>query len=148
MTFDKNSIRLRLKLIAGYLAEMNILREIDGEDIFNDMFKYRATERLQYLIIQSAVDINRHLLAELYGKTYTSKANVFVEAAKGGILPIELSEKLASTGVLSDFLAYQYERVDPFVVIENIESICIDFQQCLDCLENYVSSLQDDDTEI
>ncbi|WP_121971065.1 DUF86 domain-containing protein [Leptolyngbya sp. BC1307] len=148
MTFDENSVRSRIQLIAGYLAEMNLLRGMDSEEIFNDVFKYRAVERLHELIIQASIDVNRHCLGELYGIAPTTNADVFVQAAKVGILPPDLAIKLAEASKFRNFLAHQYERIDPFVVIENIESICIDFQRYLDCLENYVSSLQDNDTEI
>ena len=42
-------------------------------------------------------------------------------------------------------LAHQYEKIDPLIVVESIEPICIDFQQYLDCLNKYLTSLADDD---
>lgn len=148
MTFDENSVRSRIQLIAGYLAEMNLLRGMAPEEIFNDVFKYRATERLHELIIQASIDVNRHCLAELHGMTPTTNADVFIKAAEVDILPPDLAMKLAEASKFRNFLAHHYERIDPFIVIESIESICIDFQRYLDCLENYVSSLQDDDAAI
>ncbi len=148
MTFDENSVRLRIQLIAGYLAEMNLLREMDPEEIFNDVFKYRAAERLHELIIQASIDVNRHCLSELHGMAPTTNADVFIKAAEVDILPPDLAMKLAEASKFRNFLAHHYERIDPFIVVESIESICINFQRYLDCLENYVSSLQDDDTAI
>lgn len=147
MTFDENSIHSRIQLIAGYLAEMNLLRGIDFEEISSDVFKYRAAERLHELIIQASLDTGRHCLVELHNLVPTTNADVFIQAAQVGILPSDLAIRLAEASKFRNFLAHQYGRIDPFIVVENIESICIDFQRYLDCLENYVSSLQDADTE-
>ena len=145
MTLDENSVRLRIQLIASYLAEMNLLRAIDAEDILNDVFKYRATERLQELTIQASIDISRYLLNELHNARPSTNAGVFIEAARASILPSDLAKRLAEASKLKNFLAHQYEKIDPLIVIESIESICIDFQQYLDCLNNYLTSLTEDD---
>jgi uncharacterized protein YutE (UPF0331/DUF86 family) len=147
MTFDEDSVRSRIQLIAGYLEEINLLRGMDFEEISNDVFKYRAAERLHELIIQSSIDVSRHCLVELHSTVPTTNADVFIKTVEVGILPLDLAVKLAEASKFRNFLAHQYGRIDPFLVVESIESICVDFQRYLDCLENYLSSLQDDDTE-
>ncbi|MBE9063444.1 DUF86 domain-containing protein [cf. Phormidesmis sp. LEGE 11477] len=141
MTFDQNSVRSRIRLIAGYLLEMDLLRSMELEEILDDVFKYRAAERLQELIIQASIDTNRYILTGLYDKRTKTNADVFIDAEKVGILPLDLAERLAKASGLRNFLAHQYEKINPLIVVESIESICVDFQLYLVCIENYVNSL-------
>lgn len=52
MTFNKVSVITRLNLIVDYLDELDLLRNLSVDEICDDIFKYRAAERLQELIIQ------------------------------------------------------------------------------------------------
>lgn len=87
------------------------------------------------------MDISRYILTELYDRRAETNADVFIEAAKAGILPLDLARRLAKASRLRNFLAHQYEKINPFIVIESIESICVDFQLYFVCLENYMNSL-------
>ncbi len=145
MTFDEKSVRTRIQLIAGYLEELELLRRVDLEEILDDVFKYRAAERLQELVIQASIDISRHLLAEFHGISPATNADVFINAAKAGILPIDLANKLSNAGKFRNFLAHQYDKINPLLVVKNVESVCIDFERYLDCIEDYLDSFQEND---
>lgn len=96
--------------MADYLEELDLLKDLSADEVCNDIFKYRTAERLQELIIQVSLDINRHLLAELYQINPKTNSEVFLESGRTGLLPQELAEKLVKAGKFRNLLAHQYEK--------------------------------------
>ncbi|MCU0551403.1 MAG: DUF86 domain-containing protein [Leptolyngbya sp. Prado105] len=148
MTFDLNSIEVRLDLIAGYLTELSQLTAFTSDEILADFYKYRTTERLLELIIQASLDINRHLLKEIRQIEPTTNADAFTEAIRVGILPEALGSRLVKAAGLRNRLAHRYEQIDPEIVIEAIQPTLTDYPTYIRAINAYLDSLEvDDDAE-
>lgn len=148
MTFNRASIQTRLNLMADYLGELELLQNLSVDEILDDVFKYRAAERLQELIIQTSLDINRHLLTEVHQITPETNADVFLESGRVGLLPQELAKRLVEAGKFRNLLAHQYEKIDARIVVQNIQLTLMDYPIYLDFLNRYLNTLEDNhDTE-
>jgi uncharacterized protein YutE (UPF0331/DUF86 family) len=61
---DKDLIKNKMSDVQGYFKEMQpILKEGSGDIIENNL-KLRTVERLFQLIVDTAIDINTHIVAE------------------------------------------------------------------------------------
>jgi uncharacterized protein YutE (UPF0331/DUF86 family) len=142
MTLDIASIQIKLDLIADYLDELKTLAAFRLDEILDDMFKYRTAERLLELIIQASLDVNRHLLKEIYQLEPNANAEVFLKSIEVGILPKQIGAKLSEAAKFRNVLAHLYDKIDPQKVVENISSILQDYPIYIDCLNSYLESLE------
>jgi len=143
MTLDFTSVQIKLDLIADYLGELRTLEPFSLDEILEDLFKYRTAERLLEIIIQASLDINRHLLKELYQIEPTTNADIFIQSVQAGILPQEIGLKLSDAAKFRNVLAHLYDKIDPRKVVENINPILQDYRVYINCINDYLESLED-----
>ncbi len=149
MSLKVVSIQAKLDLIADYLNELEPLATLNVSEIMGDVYKYRAAERLQELIIQASLDISRHLLKEQHQLDPKENANVFLELARLNVIPSDLGELLAKAASFRNVLVHIYESINPEIVVDNIPLILRDFPEFSSCIYDYLDSLEvsNDDTE-
>lgn len=147
MTVDLASVQIRLNSIADYLSELKLLDGFSSDEILGDVYKYRATERLLEIIIQTSLDISRHLLKEIYQLEPKTNSDVFIASISVGILPEELGIKLSKAAKFRNVLAHQYTKIEPQKVIENIQPVLRDYPIYIDLINNYLDSLEVEDVE-
>lgn len=148
MIVDSTSVQTKLNLMVDYLSELKIFEGFSREEIVEDLFKYRAAERLLELIIQASLDINRHLLKEIHECEPGTNSDVFLESVTVGILPEEIGVKLSEAAKFRNVLAHLYDKIDPQKVIENIQPVLRDFQSYINYINNYLDSLEVDNDEL
>ena len=147
MALNRESIQIRLSLMADYLNELSLLEDSSVDEICNDIFKYRAAERLQELIIQVSLDINRHLLVELYQINPKNNSDIFLKAGEAGIISQRLSKRLAKAGKFRNLLAHQYEKIDARTVASNVRLVLADYRIYIERLSHYLNNIgESDDT--
>lgn len=149
MNLKIGSIQAKLNLIVDYLNELEPLTSLNMSEIINDIYKYRAAERLQELIIQASLDLGRHLLKEQYQIHPRENSSVFLELAKVNIIPTYLGELLAKAASFRNVLVHIYGTINPGIVVDNIPLMLRDFFEFLSCIYDYLDSLEanNDDTE-
>lgn len=145
MVLNRESIQVRLSLMADYLNELGLLEDLSVDEICSDIFKYRAAERLQELIIQTSLDINRHLLTELHQINPKSNSDSFLEVGKVGLISQALSQRLAKAGKFRNLLAHQYEKIDARIVASNVRLVLADYRIYVERLNHYLDDLGDFD---
>lgn len=91
-------------------------------------------ERLLELVVQVALDILSHLLAE-DGVTPTSYRQVFEEAGRHGVLPADLASRLSDSAGLRNILVHMYDEIDYAIVAASVGRALTDFRDLLVVLE-------------
>lgn len=141
MSLKVGSIQAKLNLIADYSGELQPLALLSKNQIISDVYKYRAAERLQELIIQASLDIGRHILKELYHLDPKENASVFLELIKAGILPQDLGRLLAEAASFRNVLVHLYDKINPNKVVGNIPLVLRAFPAFSDCIQDFLDSL-------
>jgi uncharacterized protein YutE (UPF0331/DUF86 family) len=83
-------------------------------------------------------------LKEIYQLEPNSNADVFLEAVRVGILPGSIGVKLSEAAKFRNVLAHLYDKIDPQQVVENINPVLQDYPIYIDCINNYLESLEVD----
>jgi uncharacterized protein YutE (UPF0331/DUF86 family) len=96
-------------------------------------------ERLLELLVQIAVDVVGHDLAEL-GIVPESYRRTFLLAGEQGLLPSDLAASLADAAGLRNVLVHMYEEIDYEIVATSVERALRDFGRFL---ELYARRLDD-----
>lgn len=104
----------KIKLIQEDLARLESLKNFPLNRKTKDSVEYAATERILERIVTRAIDINRHLIAELGSgsekiKTYE---DTFLALAKLKIYPADFAKRIAPSAGLRNILVHEYDNVD------------------------------------
>lgn len=93
-------------------------------------------ERLLELMVMAATDILNHLLAER-GKTAVSYKSAFQLAAKEGMIPAQLSDRLQNAASMRNVLVHMYEDIDYEILHQSIPTALEDFAQFVAIFADY-----------
>jgi uncharacterized protein YutE (UPF0331/DUF86 family) len=142
VTLNLPSVRTKLNYIVRCLGELQTLEKFTVDEILGDIYKYRSTERLLELIIQASLDINKHLLKEIYQKAPVDNADVFTESIRHEIIPDHLGYILTQAAKFRNLLAHNYVKVDPEQVVSYIEIALTDYPTYVQCINQYLDTLE------
>lgn len=126
----------KLERLRTYLADLAPHAGKSVDEVREDSYEI---ERLLELLVQVAVDIVSHELAER-GAVPESYRDTFIRAGEQGLLPTDLAESLADAAGLRNVLVHLYETIDYEIVTSSIDEALRDFGRFLDL---YNARLQD-----
>lgn len=142
MKVDIDACTLRLKWIVDYLEELKEIGAYGSEVILNSRSHYRGIERLEEIIIQASLDLNRHLLKEVHRIQPKENVDVFIQSARVGLISEELGNRLSESAKFRNVLAHLYGRVDPMKVVQYIPEILNDYSRYVSEIQQYLSSIE------
>lgn len=102
----------KLDFMDNYLKTLEPFEFITLEEYLGNYNQQLVVERLLQLIIQVAIDINRHLLKVLKIEQPQQNYDTFIEVSRLGIIPPELAQILAESAELRNRLVHVYEEID------------------------------------
>ncbi|MHB8840377.1 MAG: type VII toxin-antitoxin system HepT family RNase toxin [Candidatus Aquicultor sp.] len=137
---DTELIRRKLVSLQGYLKELKQLSDISFEEYERDFTKRRAIERLIQLIVETASDINAHVVTEETGTPPKDYYSSFVRAADSGLISRNLAERLAPSAGLRNRLVHEYEALRDEIVFESIQHAIIDYVDFVQEVENFLEA--------
>lgn len=105
-------LRRKLAHLDGYLSELEAYREVDLGAYVRTAGTRRAVERLIQLIVETAADVNVHVATELEGHPPPDYRASFLAAARLGLIPADLAERLAPSAGLRNALVHDYADID------------------------------------
>ncbi len=125
----------KLTYLRQLLNDLSPYKEASLVEVEAEHYKL---ERLLELLVMAASDILHHLLAER-GKTAVSYKSAFQLAAKEGMIPHDLSERLQDAASMRNVLVHLYEEIDYEILHQSIPSALEDFAQFVAIFTNYQS---------
>jgi len=121
--------------IANMIAYLEELRAFAGVSFDDYVAHRRAVERLLTLLIQSAIDITSHLLADRAELRPDSYRDLFAAAADTGLLDRPQAQSLQLAAGLRNLLIHEYERIDDRQVWSFIPRAIKDFEAFLGAMK-------------
>lgn len=118
----------KLASLERYLEDLGPHRGREPDDVRRDPYE---VERLLELVVQVAVDILTHELAER-GVTPQSYRAAFLGAADADLLPEDLADRLADAAGLRNVLVHMYDDIDYEIVAASVNRALDDFGRFLD----------------
>lgn len=116
-----NFIQSELKVLAGF-------KDCSLQEIASDYAKHTIVERILERIINDALDINQHIIAESEKiEVPNDYKETFLSLAKIKILPKKFSEEISKSVGLRNILVHQYQKLDEKIFYNSIK----------DCLKSY-----------
>lgn len=82
------------------------------------------------------------LCKELYQIEPMTNADIFAQSIQVGILPETIGLRLAEAAKFRNILAHLYDKIEPRQVVENINPVLQDYQIYINCINDYLESLE------
>jgi uncharacterized protein YutE (UPF0331/DUF86 family) len=111
---NKTFINRKIKLIQEDLALLQPMGHLSLEELAKDPISYSATERYLERIVTRAIDINRHLIAELGTGTEKVRTyqDTFLSLGDLNIYSSDFAKAIAPSAGLRNILVHEYDSVD------------------------------------
>ncbi|AFY85312.1 type VII toxin-antitoxin system HepT family RNase toxin [Oscillatoria acuminata] len=133
----------RIRLISEYLE---ILQDFEGMELGEYLANIRhqlLAERILEILIQAAIDINRHILKS--GQSLESLRNeeTFLQMGNSGVISEKLAENLARSGGFRNVLAHHYLKIDSRLVFASIQDTLEFYPLYVQEIVTYLESLEE-----
>jgi uncharacterized protein YutE (UPF0331/DUF86 family)/predicted nucleotidyltransferase len=113
---DRELVDRKLSQMVEYLIALAPLQALSYADYLQQPLSRYAAERLLQLIVDTAVDINAHLIVELTGTPPQDYYDSFIKVAQAGALSVAFALCIAQSTGLRNRLVHQYEAIDHAIV--------------------------------
>lgn len=127
---NKEFIKRKISLVEDELANLSGFASYSFDEIAKDYVKLAATERFLERVVNRAIDINQHLIAELSTKdTPTPKdyTETFTILSSLGIYPEDFGKAISKSVGTRNTLVHEYDKIDKELIYDSIG----------DCLKDY-----------
>lgn len=120
---NRTLIAQKLAQIAACLLELKPVLQVDHSAFASTPAHFRLAERDVQLIVDSAVDINNHIMIEAGGTPPPTYYESFIALGRLKVIPAARARRLASTAGLRNRIVHQYENVDLRILHRSLESL-------------------------
>jgi uncharacterized protein YutE (UPF0331/DUF86 family) len=127
---NKNFVQRKITLIQTDLERLVPLAEDSFEEINSDFVKQAAVERLLERIINRAIDINQHIIAEHNTERTQPPLDyreTFLRLTEFGMYSKEFAERIGKSIGTRNILAHEYDKIDNELIYRSMG----------DCLKDY-----------
>lgn len=143
MSFDIDRVLLRLNFIQDNLQRLRRYETISLDEYISNYEQQLVVERLLELIIQAAIDINKHIIIQgLRLKFPQESKESFIKLWENNILTEELANELSQSAGLRNILAHQYLEIDNSIVHESIAKALTQYPLYIHQITIYLDSLE------
>lgn len=119
---DKDFVRRKITLIEKELVVLAKYKDMTFEETAKSFETQALVERLLERIITRAIDINRHIIAEVgpHLDPVTKYRETFLRLAELGVYQKEFGERLAPSAGFRNALVHDYNNIDPKILQKSI----------------------------
>jgi uncharacterized protein YutE (UPF0331/DUF86 family) len=114
-------IKRKLSIMIESLKALEPMKNMERDEYERDLYKRKATERLLQELIESAIDINTHLIVGAGHTVPDDYYESFIKAGELKIISSELAEKLAPSAGLRNRLVHEYDRLEHTMVLKAVK---------------------------
>lgn len=138
---DRELLQSKMSDLEGYLKELeSVLRE-DPRMIIENNLKLRTVERLFQLIVDTAIDINTHIVAESGFPLPDDYQNTFIVLAENKVIPMDFALKIAPSVGLRNLVVHKYGRVDTKKMVDDIKNEIGQYREHLHYMNRFLNVL-------
>lgn len=121
-----------------YLDELAPLLKADNTAIKSEVVPLRAIERLFQLIVDTAIDINTHVISEEDLGAPSEYRGTFIILGEKNVIPLPFSEKIASSVGLRNRIIHQYDKIDVDRMLNTIKKNINDYIEYLGHIKKFI----------
>lgn len=125
---DKKLVHKKLEEMKRYEGELEPILLLSLKEFLASYRDMRAAERDFQLIVDSAIDINNHLLLALGLPPADKNYDSFFALVKAGVLTEKEAEKLAPSTGLRNKLVHEYDEINPEILYRSLKRFATQYK--------------------
>lgn len=141
---DKKFITRKISLIQNELVHLAPLKDYTFEEISKDFMKQAATERILERVINRAIDINQHIIAELSEASTEPPLDykeTFLRLADFKIYTSGFAEDISRSVGTRNKLTHEYDKADQQKIYDSISDCLNDYTKYIEYLTAFLDKL-------
>jgi uncharacterized protein YutE (UPF0331/DUF86 family) len=134
---NKIFIEEKINLIERDLSRLKIFADFTIAEISHDFIKYGALKSMMMEIIGRAIDINEHLIAELFEPKMDapkSYKETFLILDNLKILPKDFAVKISKSAGFRNAIVHEYNNLDKGIVYKSVGEALEQYNQYCGCI--------------
>lgn len=135
---DSQLVKNKMADIQEYFSELDPLLQGEARMLIDDYLKLRTVERLFQLIVDTAVDINTHIIVESKFQVPDDYQSTFLTLAHHKILTADFAVKIAPSVGLRNLVVHKYGRVDIKRMIDDIKNEIGQYKEYLQYIAKFL----------
>lgn len=125
---DYALVEKKVHLLDGYVDEMRPFADgFSTDEILGDSFKYHTLERLFQLVVDTMIDINRHIIKENHLGAPDDLESTFKLLGEAHVLEDAFAVKIAPIVGVRNMIVHRYEKLDRNIFVRNVKRNFSDF---------------------
>lgn len=108
--------------LQGYLVELHPLLKEESRAIIEDSLKLHTVERLFQLVVDTAVDINTHIISASDYKVPDDYQSTFITLAENQVFSMDFALTIAPSVGLRNLVVHKYGKVDVKRMVDDIKA--------------------------
>ena len=140
--FELDVVVRKVSNIKKYLKQLEKNANVDLDDYKEDFERQLIVERLMHLLIESAIDINMHLVVSDGQPPPETYRDSFLAMAKIGVISSELATEIAPSAGLRNRLVHDYDDVNLEIIYGAIDFALTLYPKYLQQVEQYTQRLK------
>lgn len=139
---NRDVIEGKLTDIQRYFGELEPILRFSRSEILDDPLKIHTVERLFQLIVDTALDINTHIIIESSFGVPDDYQNTFVVLGEQGILPMSFVNRIAPSVGLRNMIIHRYGHVDLKRMVDDIQHEIGDYREYTRHILNFLTGFK------
>lgn len=139
---DPLIVRRKLNKMIEYLGQLEEVNQYTMENYLDNFFVKRTAERLIQLIVETATDINGHLIVSSGHKPPADYYTSFIKLSEYQIVNQKFAEEIAPSAGLRNRLVHEYEEIDDQIVYKSIQKTIESYKKYIKKIENYLKNIK------
>ncbi|MEK7208814.1 MAG: HepT-like ribonuclease domain-containing protein [Patescibacteria group bacterium] len=119
---DPLLIKSKINEIKNSLDQLLPLLKKEAREIIDDYLVLHTVERLFQLIVDTAIDINTHIINQNNLSVPNDYQGTFTVLAENKIFPMEFALKISPSVGLRNLIVHKYGKVDIKKMVDDIRS--------------------------
>ena len=120
---DKNLVKAKVNKIQEDLRQLSRFKDYPQSKIIKDYDTHKIVERILELVINEAIDINQHLIAESnLGKLPYDFKESFTLLTNIKVYPKDFGKEISKSAGLRNILVHQYGNLDEKIFYQSIKT--------------------------
>lgn len=142
MSIENAIVLTRLGFIGKNLQKLKRFETMTLAEYLDNSDLQIISERLLEVIIQTSIDINKHLLTQGYQISSITYKESFQQLGDYEILPRKLAKELSSAASLRNVLAHQYLDIDYTELFASIQKVLLFYPLYVQQITQYLDKLE------
>lgn len=141
---DKDFIKRKITFIEKELMVLAKYQHLTFEETAENFETQAIVERLLERIITRAIDINRHIIAEVgtHLDPITKYRETFLRLAELNIYPMKFAEKIAPSAGFRNALVHDYNNIDKAILKKSILEAVEEFNEYGKYILNWLDKIK------